>query len=239
MAYTPGISKTAVVSKSARLGKNVSVGDYAFIGDNVCIKDNVFVGRGVIIGEPLKEFYTARKYKNPVTVIGGNSIFRSGTIIYSGSVLGKGFQSGHNAVIREYSVFGENCSFGTYGQADGYVKIGNNCRFHNNVFIASYTVIKNNVFFYPYAITLDSIHPPCQKCRKGPVIESGVVVGAGAIIMARVKVGRGAVIGGGAIVNKDVPTGRLVYGSPVNLSREASDVLCRIDRKRKPYPLSI
>lgn len=39
-------------------------------------------------------------------------------------------------------------------------------------------------------------------------------IGAGAIVLPRLKIGRGAVIGAGAVVTKDVPAGSTVVGNP-------------------------
>lgn len=216
-------------------GKNVKISETAIIYDNVRIMDNTFIGPGVIIGEPLAGYYKDDNYKNPQTVIGPDSVIRSGTIIYAGSTIGECFSTGHNAVIREYSKFGRNCSFGTYSAADGYVEVGDNCRFHNNCFLASYTIIKNNVCFYPYAITLDSIHPPCQDCRKGPVIEDNAVICANAVILPKVKIGRNSVVGAGAIINKDVKDNLLVYGKNDVKTKHAREIKCKLTSEKYPY----
>lgn len=47
-----------------------------------------------------------------------------------------------------------------------------------------------------------------------PVIGSGVDVGAGAVVIGRVKVGNNAVIGANAVVVEDVPEGAVVGGVP-------------------------
>lgn len=46
------------------------------------------------------------------------------------------------------------------------------------------------------------------------VLESDTYVGAGAILLPGVRVGRGAVIGAGAVVTSDVPAGGVVVGVP-------------------------
>lgn len=229
------ISSKATVSKRAKIGKHVTICDYAVVNDNVVIGDNCYIGKNVILGEPLAAFYTSKNYRNPLTRIGKGSLLRSGTIVYAGCVLGDGFRSGHNAIVREYSRFDKNCSFGTYSVADGHVKVGCNCGFHNNVFIASYTTIRNNVSFYPFSLTLDSPHPPCRNCRKGPTIENDVVISARAVILPHVKLGRKAVVGAGSLVTKDVPAGKLAYGSPADVVSFAKNVHCKKNTKHNPY----
>jgi len=45
-----------------------------------------------------------------------------------------------------------------------------------------------------------------------PVLEDGVYVGSGAILIGKIRVGAGAIIGANAVVLKDVPAGRLAIG---------------------------
>jgi len=54
---------------------------------------------------------------------------------------------------------------------------------------------------------------------KPVVIEDDVWIGAGAIILAGVRVGRGAVVGAGSVVVGDVPAFGVVVGNPARLVR--------------------
>ena len=47
-----------------------------------------------------------------------------------------------------------------------------------------------------------------------PVLKDGVDVGANAIILGAITIGKGAVIGAGAVVTKDVPNGSIMIGNP-------------------------
>jgi acetyltransferase-like isoleucine patch superfamily enzyme len=49
------------------------------------------------------------------------------------------------------------------------------------------------------------------------VIEDGVWIGAGAIILPGVRIGRKAVVGAGALVRSDVPAGAIVAGVPAKI----------------------
>jgi carbonic anhydrase/acetyltransferase-like protein (isoleucine patch superfamily) len=55
----------------------------------------------------------------------------------------------------------------------------------------------------------------------GTTLEDGVLVGMGAILLNRVRVGRGSVIGAGAVVTEGtvVPPGSLVVGMPARVVR--------------------
>jgi acetyltransferase-like isoleucine patch superfamily enzyme len=236
-----GIAKSAKIGQGVKMHTDVIIMDGAVIGDNTTIEPGViiyenvqigknsFVGAQCILGERLKDARTNPNYINPTLVIGDDSCIRSGTIIYSNCSMGNGFQTGHRAVIRENSRFGDNCSFGTLSQSDGDITVGNNCRFHNNVFISTYTTVKDNVHFYPMSCTVDSLHPPCQIGRLGPTLESGVIVGAKVLILPRVKVGKGAVIAGASVVTHDVPEGMVVAGAPARTVKAKSEVRCHLE----------
>jgi acetyltransferase-like isoleucine patch superfamily enzyme len=235
------------VSPNAKIGKNVRIAYDAVIAGGACIGDNVTIEHGTIIyenveigpdsyigaqcvlGERQNNFFTEEDYKNPMLSIGPGSKIRSGTIIYSGCRMGRSFQTGHRAVIRENSIFGDDCSFGTLCQSDGHIVVGSNCRFHNNVFISTYTTIGNDVHFYPMSCTVDSLHPPCQVGRLGPTVEDGAIIGAKALLLPRIKIGKGAVIAGGSIVTHDVPPGMVAAGAPARAVKAKAEVRCHME----------
>lgn len=50
-----------------------------------------------------------------------------------------------------------------------------------------------------------------------PIIEDGVSIGAGAIVLGGITIGRGARIGAGAVVLGDVPAGCAAVGNPARI----------------------
>jgi carbonic anhydrase/acetyltransferase-like protein (isoleucine patch superfamily) len=69
----------------------------------------------------------------------------------------------------------------------------------------------------------------------GAEIEQGCLIGIGAIVLNRVRVGTGSIVGAGSVVTKDVPPRSLVVGVPAKVLRpvseeEAADL---IDHARK------
>jgi UDP-3-O-[3-hydroxymyristoyl] glucosamine N-acyltransferase len=79
------------------------------IYDNVEIGKNVEIEEFCIIGKPPR----GKTNGELKTVIGDNSVIRSGTVIYAGNIIGENFNTGHNVVIREENKIGANVSIGT------------------------------------------------------------------------------------------------------------------------------
>jgi serine O-acetyltransferase len=46
-----------------------------------------------------------------------------------------------------------------------------------------------------------------------PILEDGVQLGAGAVVLGRITLGRGAIVGANAVVLKDVPAGGVALGA--------------------------
>jgi acetyltransferase-like isoleucine patch superfamily enzyme len=81
------------------------------------------------------------------------------------------------------------------------VTIGNRCQIGPHV-----TIMDND-----YHMAGDLLQRPASKPI---VLEDMVWVGAGAIILKGVRIGRGAAIGAGSVVTHDVPAATVVAGNP-------------------------
>lgn len=80
--------------------------------------------------------------------------------------------------------------------------------------------IGNRVAIGPQVILVTSSHPNYSTLKEDFGIKRGEIViqddawiGAGAIILPGVKIGKRAVVGAGAVVTKDVPDGFIFIGS--------------------------
>jgi serine O-acetyltransferase len=58
-----------------------------------------------------------------------------------------------------------------------------------------------------------------SRGKRHPTVEDGAVIGAGAILLGPIRIGRGARIGAGAVVIKSVPPGATVVGNPGRVVR--------------------
>ena len=72
----------------------------------------------------------------------------------------------------------------------------------------------------------------------GCTVESHCLIGMGAIVMDRVRVGAGSIVGAGALITQglEIPPQSLVLGSPASVSRKLSpDEVKGIDRYAENY----
>ena len=179
-------------------GNNVFFYGDVELGAGSSIQDNVIVG----------------SEEDGSVKIGANALIRSGTVIYSGAVIGKNFQSGHNVLIRENTVIGDDVLVGTNSVIDGDCRIGTAVRIQTNVYITRNTVVEDDVFFGPFAVTLNDKYMVRGAELRGPVIRKGARIGANSSILPGIMVGANAVVGAGAVVTKVVEAGVVVAGNP-------------------------
>jgi acetyltransferase-like isoleucine patch superfamily enzyme len=113
----------------------------------------------------------------------------------------------------------------------GYIRLGDRVFIgpHCTLFGAGGIEIHDNVLLSPHVTITSHQHTfertDCliheQPAQFAPVlVEADVWIGAGAILLPGVRIGRGAVVGAGAVVTRDVPAGAVVMGVPARIARQ-------------------
>ena len=144
------------------------------------------------------------------------------------ATLGPGTRVWHQAQVREGAVLGRNCIVGKGVYVDFDVRIGDNVKIQNYACVYHGTTLEDGVFVGPHAVFTNDRLPRAinpDGSLKGDadwqvgriLVREGASIGAGAVIVAGVAIGRFAMVGAGAVVTKDVPDYGLVYGSPARL----------------------
>lgn len=206
---------------------------------NVRLGENCIMQRNVQIGVPSRQYMDKDESEWPITRIGSNSVFRSGTIVYCEVSIGEKFESGHNLLIREKTIIGDNVLIGSNAVIEDNLKIGNNVKIQSMVFIPGMTLIEDDVFIGPNVIFLNDPHPMlCPKykeCRGGATIEKLVRVGANSTILPGVVIGENSVVGAGSVVTKDVPPNSVVLGNPARVTKKTEELKCYPGLFERPY----
>lgn len=117
---------------------------------------------------------------------------------------------------------GARCNLGEGCFVENDVVVGDGCTIKNGVSLWDRVTLEDDVFVGPHAIFTNDVAPRSFLSRKGKhflptTIRHGASIGAGAVIVCGVTVGRFAFVGAGAVVIRDVPDHALVVGNPARV----------------------
>jgi UDP-3-O-[3-hydroxymyristoyl] glucosamine N-acyltransferase len=144
------------------------------------------------------------------------------------ATVGEGTRIWHQAQVREGAQIGRWCIVGKGAYVDVDVVIGDRVKIQNGASIYRGATIKDGVFVGPHACLTNDKRPraitPDGQLKQDAdwevtpiLIQHGASIGAGAVILPGVTVGRFAMVGAGALVSKDVVPHGLVVGNPARL----------------------
>ena len=143
-------------------------------------------------------------------------------ILYPNVKIGKNFQLGSGAVIREDCIIGENFKLWTNSVVDYGVRIGNNVKIHCLCYIAQYTIIEDDVFLAPGVICANDMYPGSSKKVKlvGVTLKKHCQIGCNVTLLPGVVVGKNSIIGAGSVVTRNIPANVIAYGNPCRAMRK-------------------
>ncbi|RPJ39768.1 MAG: N-acetyltransferase [Planctomycetaceae bacterium] len=195
--------------------------DPASVADSIHLGEGHQIDPGALLGYP-----TGRKIESRLLRIGPRARIRSGTVLYAGSTIGAGLETGHNVVIREENVIGDNLNIWNSSTIDYGCVVGNNVKIHCNVYVAQFTILEDDVFLAPGVMVANDPHPLCAHHLQGPTIKRGARIGINVTLLPGVVVGEGAMIGAGSVVTRDIPPYMVAYGSPARPQKPVEDIMC-------------
>lgn len=142
--------------------------------------------------------------------------------------LDDGVRVWHHAQVRKGAHLGKNVIVGKGAYVGTDVHVGDNSKIQNGAMIYEPAKVHDGVFIgpgviftndhYPRAVNADMTQKDASDWHAVRVeVEEGASIGAGAICVAPVKIGRWAVVAAGAVVTKDVPPFSLVMGVPARV----------------------
>ncbi|MDN3240410.1 acyltransferase [Glycomyces tritici] len=129
------------------------------------------------------------------------------------------------AQIREHASLGSGCVVGRGAYIGTGVRIGDNVKIQNLALVYEPATLADGVFVGPAAVFTNDRQPravaPDGTIKRaadwepvGVDAAEGASIGARAVCVAPVRIGRWAMVAAGAVVTKDVPDFALVMGVP-------------------------
>ncbi|WP_433532691.1 acyltransferase [Micromonospora sp. CA-263727] len=136
----------------------------------------------------------------------------------------------HLAQIREGASVGQNCIIGRGAYVGPGVRLGDNVKLQNHALVYEPAQLADGVFVGPAAVLTNDEYPravtPDGRLKSGAdwtavgvVVGEGAAIGARAVCVAPVTIGRWAMIAAGAVVTRDVPDFALMVGVPARRVR--------------------
>lgn len=131
----------------------------------------------------------------------------------------------HLAQVREGARVGAHCVLGRGCYIGPGVVVGDRCKVQNYALVYEPAVIEDGVFIGPAVVFTNDYFPravtPEGRLQTSAdweplavVAREGASIGARAVLVAPVIIGRWAMVGAGAVVTRDVPDHALVVGVP-------------------------
>lgn len=141
------------------------------------------------------------------------------------AIVGPGTRVWHLAQIREHAVLGSNCVIGRGAYIGSGVRIGNSVKVQNFALVYEPAELEDGVFIGPAVVLTNDTYPrsvnPDGSLKSGAdwsavgvTVKAGASVGARAVCVAPVTIGRWALVAAGSTVTKDVPDFAMVAGVP-------------------------
>ena len=142
--------------------------------------------------------------------------------------IGPGTRIWNHCQVRENARIGRNCVLSKDVYVDAGVVIGDNVKIQNGISVYHGVTLEDGVFCGPHCVFTNDLHPRAINADgslKGgedwalskTLVRVGASIGAGAVIVCGVTIGRWALVGAGAVVTRGVPDYGLVYGNPARL----------------------
>jgi acyl-[acyl carrier protein]--UDP-N-acetylglucosamine O-acyltransferase len=190
----------------------------AKIYPNVRLGNDVRVGPWVVIGVPARGMQPGAWE----TTIADGAVIRSHTVLYAGSRIGPGFQTGHRTVVGPAMEIGANCSIGAISVCVGFARLCDGARVHGHCYVEPFASCGEKSWVGPNCIVESSL-----QCITH--VGSGAILGLRAHLLPGTRVGERALVGTRCLICRDVKPYRVMVGNPPRAVRTIDNIKPRTD----------
>jgi UDP-2-acetamido-3-amino-2,3-dideoxy-glucuronate N-acetyltransferase len=125
------------------------------------------------------------------------------------------------SVVADGALLGTDVVVGAFCFVAKGAVVGNGTRIQSHTSVWDGVELGQDVFVGPAVVFTNVRHPraafPRAPSWDRTVVEDGATLGAGAKLVAPVRIGRCAMVGAGAVVTRDVPAHAIVAGNPARI----------------------
>lgn len=141
-------------------------------------------------------------------------------LVEPGAVIGRGTRVWAFAHVLPGAQVGEDCNLCDHVFVEGKVRIGNRVTVKCGVYLWDGLVAEDDVFIGPNATFTNDKFPRSRvHLAEYPqtILREKCSIGAGAVILPGIEIGREALVGAGAVVTHNVPAHAIVTGNPARI----------------------
>ena len=218
----PGVE----IGEDAEFGAHVVLGHGVVVYPGTRIAEDVVVEDYAVLGKPPARSATSTLAVSdlPPLVVGRGTHVGTHAILYAGTTLGEQVFVADGAQVRERCRLGDQVVVGHLATIENDSTVGARTKLQTGAYLTARSTVAEDVFLAPHVTTTNDPYLARTAARhgaqRGPHIERGARVGAGAVLLPGIRVGQEAVVAAGAVATRDVPPYRVVMGVP---AREVRD----------------
>lgn len=142
-------------------------------------------------------------------------------VVHGGARIGIGTSVWQFCVVLDGAKIGANCNLNAHTLVEGGAVLGDRVTLKSGVYVWHGVTLEDDVFCGPNA-TFTNDREPRSRVRApllATLVRCGATIGAGAVILPGLEIGKGAMIGAGAVVTQNVPAGEIWLGNPARFHR--------------------